>query len=96
MSVSWVENLPGIGLRASAQLSQIPYAYDHTLDAKQVFPKGEVDADLQQVDLRGTNSWRLRLGEIETAEMLDAVIPFEALNELERQDIPMLDVRDSL
>lgn len=27
---------------------------------------------------------------------LDAVVPFEALNELERQDIPMLDVRDSL
>lgn len=32
----------------------------------------------------------------ETAVALDAVIPFEALNELERQDIPMLDVRDSL
>ena len=32
----------------------------------------------------------------QTAESLDAVIPFEALNELERQDIPMLDVRDSL
>jgi radical SAM superfamily enzyme YgiQ (UPF0313 family) len=31
-----------------------------------------------------------------SAESLDAVIPFEALNELERQDIPMLDVRDSL
>ncbi len=26
----------------------------------------------------------------------DAIIPFEALNELRRQDIPMLDVRDSL
>ncbi|MEM7333339.1 MAG: cobalamin-dependent protein [Chloroflexota bacterium] len=32
----------------------------------------------------------------ETAVSLDAVIPFEALNDLERQDIPMLDVRDSL
>ena len=32
----------------------------------------------------------------ETAEAIDAVIPFEALNDLERQDIPMLDVRDSL
>ncbi len=32
----------------------------------------------------------------ETAESMDAVIPFEALNDLERQDIPMLDVRDSL
>ena len=32
----------------------------------------------------------------EAAEAIDAVLPFEALNELERQDIPMLDVRDSL
>lgn len=31
-----------------------------------------------------------------SAETLNAAIPFEALNELERQDIPMLDVRDSL
>jgi radical SAM superfamily enzyme YgiQ (UPF0313 family) len=32
----------------------------------------------------------------DTAKSLDAVIPFEALNELKRLDIPMLDVRDSL
>ena len=32
----------------------------------------------------------------ETAVAQDAAIPFEALNELERQDIPLLDVRDSL
>ena len=30
------------------------------------------------------------------AESQDAVIPFEALNDLKRQDLPMLDVRDSL
>ncbi|MEM7028838.1 MAG: cobalamin-dependent protein [Chloroflexota bacterium] len=30
------------------------------------------------------------------AEEAEAVIPFEALNDLERRDIPMLDVRDSL
>ncbi len=30
------------------------------------------------------------------AQVTDAVIPFEALNDLERQDIPLLDVRDSL
>jgi radical SAM superfamily enzyme YgiQ (UPF0313 family) len=35
-------------------------------------------------------------GWAESAQALDAVIPFEALNELKRQDIPMLDVRDSL
>ena len=32
----------------------------------------------------------------DTAEALDAVVPFEALNDLRRKDIPMLDVRDSL
>jgi radical SAM superfamily enzyme YgiQ (UPF0313 family) len=32
----------------------------------------------------------------EAAEAQDAVIPFEALNDLERKDIPMLDVRDTL
>jgi hypothetical protein len=29
------------------------------------FSEGELDADLQQVDLRKTNSWRLK-GQIET------------------------------
>ena len=32
----------------------------------------------------------------EAAQDLDAVIPFEALNEVKRQDVPMLDLRDSL
>ena len=32
----------------------------------------------------------------QAAESLDAVIHFEGLNELDRQDIPLLDVRDSL
>ena len=32
----------------------------------------------------------------EVAESLDAALPFEALNDLNRQDIPLLDVRDSL
>ncbi len=91
LSVSWEEKLPGIGLRASAQLSQIPYSYDHSLETKEIFPQGELDADLQQVDLRETNSWRLRLGEIETAEMLElqlinSIAPFVLSNRL----IPMM------
>ncbi len=32
----------------------------------------------------------------DAAEELDAAIPFEALDDLERQDIPLLDVRDTL
>ncbi len=87
LPVSWHGNLPGIGLRESAQLSQIPYAYDHTLPKDTTFPKGELDVDLQQVDLRTTNSWRLKLGEIQTAEMLEiqlinAVAPFVLCNKL--------------
>lgn len=87
LPVSWNGKAPGIGLRASAELSQVPYAYDHTLAVDEVFPKGELDADLQQVDLRETNSWRLKLGEIQTAEMLEiqlvnAVAPFVLCNRL--------------
>jgi len=87
LPVSWHGKLPGIGLRESAQLSQIPYAYDNTLPTDTVFPRGELDADLQQVDLRTSNSWRLKLGEIQTAEMLEiqlvnAVAPFVLCNKL--------------
>ena len=71
LALSWNTKEPGIGIRASAQLSQIPYAYDHTLGQEKIFPKGKLDADLQQVDLRKVNSWRLRLGEIKTSEMLE-------------------------
>jgi hypothetical protein len=31
------------------KLSQIPYSFDNTLVANEVFPEGELDADLQQV-----------------------------------------------
>jgi NAD(P)-dependent dehydrogenase (short-subunit alcohol dehydrogenase family) len=91
LPLTWNGKAPGIGLRASAQLSQIPYAYDHSLVLEAVFPKGKLDADLQQVDLRETNSWRLRLGEIQTAEMLEiqlvnAVAPFVLCNRL----VPMM------
>lgn len=87
LPVSWHSQEPGIGLRASAQLSQIPYRFDNSLDTKEVFPEGQLDADLQQVDLRKTNSWRLRLGEIQTPEMLEvqlvnAVAPFVLCNRL--------------
>jgi NAD(P)-dependent dehydrogenase (short-subunit alcohol dehydrogenase family) len=87
MPVTWHGPEPGIGLRASAQLSQIPYSFDNSLQAKEVFPEGELDADLQQVDLRKTNSWRLKLGEIETTEMIEvqlvnSVAPFVLCNRL--------------
>ncbi len=87
MPVTWHGPEPGIGLRASAKLSQIPYSFDNTLVASEIFPEGALDADLQQVDLRKTNSWRLRLGAIETTEMIEvqlvnAVAPFVLCNRL--------------
>ena len=44
-------------------------------------PRAPLDADLQQVDLRARNSWRLTLAEVRTPEMLEvqlvnAVAPF--------------------
>jgi NAD(P)-dependent dehydrogenase (short-subunit alcohol dehydrogenase family) len=87
LAVTWNGLEPGIGLRASAKLSQIPYRFDSSLDTKKVFPEGKLDADLQQVDLRKTNSWRLKLGEIETIEMIEvqlvnSIAPFVLCNRL--------------
>ena len=89
LPVTWHAPEPGIGIRASAKLSQIPYSFDNSLSTAEVFPEGELDADLQQVDLRKTNSWRLKLGEIETPEMIEvqlvnAVAPFVLCNRLSR------------
>lgn len=85
--VTWHGKHVGIGLTSSAELSQIPYSIDDTLSTEEVFPTGKLDADLQQVDLRKTNSWRLMLGEIETNEMLEvqlvnSVAPFVLNNRL--------------
>ena len=87
LPVAWHGQGPGIGLRASAKLSQIPYNFDNSVAAAELFPKGKLDVDLQQVDLRKTNSWRLKLGDIETPEMLEvqlvnAVAPFVLCNRL--------------
>jgi NAD(P)-dependent dehydrogenase (short-subunit alcohol dehydrogenase family) len=82
LAVSWTQHDASLGLTRSAELSQVPYAQDADIDSTTaLFPVGRVDADLQQVDLRHTNSWRLKLHEVNTAEMLEvhlvnAVAPF--------------------
>ncbi|MBK7398554.1 MAG: SDR family oxidoreductase [Myxococcales bacterium] len=50
-------------------------------DDVRLFPIGKLDADLQQVDLRSHNSWRLTLAEVPTIELLEvqlvnAIAPF--------------------
>ncbi len=78
---SWRSDDPGLGIHSAAALSLVPYDLEQTGDAAQLFPEGKLDADLQQVDLRQINSWRLTLSQVETAEMLEvhlvnAVAPF--------------------
>jgi NAD(P)-dependent dehydrogenase (short-subunit alcohol dehydrogenase family) len=46
-----------------------------------LFPRGLLDQDLQQLDLRGRNSWRLLLAEVQSVELLEvhlvnAIAPF--------------------
>jgi len=77
----WHSGGPGVGVRESARLSQIKYGYSAEDLAEGAFPAGKTDADLQQVDLRAKNSWRMTLAEVSTAEMLElqlinSVAPF--------------------
>jgi len=65
----------------AAELSQVPLLADDLLGQKHLFPEGRLDQDLQQVDLRGRNSWRLLMAEISSVELLEvhlinAVAPF--------------------
>lgn len=62
---------PAEGLLHSAALSQRRYLDEDYHGGEQLFPAGRYDEDRQQVDLRTVNSWRLRLHEVETPELLE-------------------------
>jgi len=64
----------GVGIRDSARLSQLRMTYDDRICGRDVFPSGRLDADLQQVDLRTQNSWRITLAEVPTAELLEVLL----------------------
>lgn len=69
------------GLTRASELSQVPLVADDHRPIDTLFPAGQLDADLQQVDLRGRNSWRLQLDEVSSVELLEtqlvnAVAPF--------------------
>ena len=79
--VAWRGGGAGLGLRHSARLSQVRFGFDEGARREDLFPDGALDADLQQVDLRAVNSWRLSLAEVPTPEMIEvqlvnAVAPF--------------------
>jgi len=69
------------GLARAAELSQVPLLAEEMTGQKDLFPEGILDQDLQQVDLRGRNSWRLLMAEVSSVELLEvqlinAVAPF--------------------
>src|SRR4030095_14203322 len=65
----------------SAEMSQVALLADDRPGQVDLFPAGQLDPDLQQIDLRGRNSWRLLLHEVSSVELLEvhlvnAVAPF--------------------
>ncbi|HVQ16819.1 MAG TPA: SDR family NAD(P)-dependent oxidoreductase, partial [Vicinamibacterales bacterium] len=69
------------GITHAAELSQVALLPEELTAQKDLFPEGRLDQDLQQLDLRGRNSWRLLLAEVSTVELLEvqlvnAVAPF--------------------
>ena len=78
MPAAVVESLAGI---RSAELTQIPLAPGDEQWESETFPTGKYDLDQQQVDCRQINSWRLKLAEVPTVELLEvhlvnSVAPF--------------------
>jgi NAD(P)-dependent dehydrogenase (short-subunit alcohol dehydrogenase family) len=70
-----------VGLTRTAELSQLRLLDDDGAHDARLFPQGRLDQDLQQVDLRERNSWRLMLHEVSAVELLEtqlvnAVAPF--------------------
>jgi NAD(P)-dependent dehydrogenase (short-subunit alcohol dehydrogenase family) len=68
-------------LTRSAELSQVALLPEELTAREALFPAGELDQDLQQTDLRDHNSWRMRLAEVPSVELLEvhlvnAIAPF--------------------
>ena len=63
------------------RLSQVALLPEDAPGQVDLFPRGQLDQDLQQIDLRGRNSWRLLLHEVSSVELLEvhlvnAIAPF--------------------
>jgi len=87
------------GLWKSAVLAQVPLLAEDLERGGHLYPADRLDADLQQVDLRDFNSWRMTLAEVPTAELLEvhlvnAVAPF-VLNARLRPLLAAVPTRDA-
>ncbi len=70
-----------VGITRSAELSQIPLLPGEAAHQAHLFPEGKLDQDLQQIDLRDRNSWRMLMADVPAVELLEvqlvnAVAPF--------------------
>ncbi len=71
------DHRPAAGVTSPALLSQAASGADLLLPGKsalELFPHGLLDQDLQQIDLRAHNSWRLKLAEVPTLELLEVLL----------------------
>ena len=57
----------------SAAASQLELIETDTTSGAEQFPPGVLDVNGQQVDLRDKHSWTMRLGEVETPELLEVL-----------------------
>ena len=81
MASTMPTNPETMGLVHAAALSQVPLLRDDVTAESRLFPKGLLDQDLQQIDLRERNSWRMLLSDVPTVELLEvqlvnAIAPF--------------------
>jgi NAD(P)-dependent dehydrogenase (short-subunit alcohol dehydrogenase family) len=65
----------------AAAMSQVHLLPGDEAGGHSIFPSGALDQDLQQIDLRETNSWRMLMADVPTVELLEvhlvnAVAPF--------------------
>ena len=79
--VSWQGGQSPTGLLRPAEMSQLALVPEDLDDSPALFPLGVVDGDLQQVDRRRSNSWRMEAADVTTPELLEvhlvnAIAPF--------------------
>ena len=87
------------GLWRSAVLAQVPLLAEDLERGDALYPRGRLDQDLQQIDHRDFNSWRMTLAEVPTAELLEvqlvnAIAPF-VLNARLRPLLAAVPTRDA-
>jgi NAD(P)-dependent dehydrogenase (short-subunit alcohol dehydrogenase family) len=93
------EEIQATGLWKSAVLSQVPLLAEDLERSHALYPQGRLDQDLQQVDMRDFNTWRMTLADVPTAELLEvhlvnAVAPF-VLNARLRPLLAAVPTRDA-